>query len=56
VSLLSEHVDRFNEGVRTGEWSRMLLLFADDGELTFSGIPVGPFRGRIQRLHVAYER
>jgi len=29
----SEYVARFNEGVRTGDWSRMLELLADDWEL-----------------------
>ena len=46
MTLLDEHVERFNEGVRTGDWSRMVDQFADDGELVFEGIPVGPFRGR----------
>ena len=46
VRLLHDHVVRFNEGVRTGDWSQMLERFADDGELTFEGVPVGPFRGR----------
>jgi hypothetical protein len=42
----SEYVARFNEGVRTGEWSPMLELVDDEAELEFVGIPVGPFRGR----------
>jgi steroid Delta-isomerase len=46
VSLLDEHVARFNEGVRTGDWSRMLELLADDATLEFEGIPVGPVHGR----------
>jgi steroid delta-isomerase len=46
MTLLEEHVERFNEGVRTGDWSRMLELFTDDAELVFEGIPVGPFHGR----------
>jgi steroid Delta-isomerase len=46
VTLLSDHVERFNDGVRSGDWSGMLELFAEDAELTFSGIPVGPFQGR----------
>jgi steroid delta-isomerase len=43
---LNHYVSRFNEGVRTGDWSRMLELLADDCELEFVGIPVGPFHGR----------
>jgi steroid Delta-isomerase len=42
----SEYVSRFNEGVRTGDWTRMLELLADDCTLRFEGIPVGPFTGR----------
>ena len=51
--MRSEYVARFNEGVRTGDWSRMLELLADDCELEFVGIAVGPFRGR-KAIAVAY--
>jgi steroid Delta-isomerase len=44
--LLAEHVERFNAGVRTGDFEPMLELFADDASLEFRGVPVGPFRGR----------
>ena len=44
--LLDEHVERFNAGVRAGEWSRMLESFGDDAEMEFRGIPVGPFVGK----------
>jgi len=46
VSLLSDYVERFNVGVRSGDWSSMLELVAPDAELEFVGIPVGPFAGR----------
>jgi hypothetical protein len=46
LTLLERHVENFNHGVRTGDWSRLLDLLADDAELEFVGIPVGPFRGR----------
>jgi RimJ/RimL family protein N-acetyltransferase len=46
VRLLHEHVIRFNEGVRTGDWAPMLERFADDAELAFEGVSVGPFHGR----------
>ena len=46
VRLLHDHLIRFNEGVRTGDWAPMLERFADDGELVFEGVPAGPFRGR----------
>jgi len=44
--LLEAHVERFNEGVRTGDYAPMLEQFADDAELSFQGAPVGPFAGR----------
>lgn len=44
--LRDEYVARFNEGVRSGDWSDMLELLHDDAELEFVGIPVGPFHGR----------
>jgi steroid Delta-isomerase len=44
--LLDEHVARFNRGVRTGDFGEMVAAFAEDAELVFEGIPVGPFHGR----------
>jgi steroid Delta-isomerase len=46
VAVLAEYVERFNAGVRSGDWQPMLELLAPDAELEFSGIPVGPFAGR----------
>jgi RimJ/RimL family protein N-acetyltransferase len=46
VRLIHDHVIRFNEGVRTGDWAPMLERFAGDAELAFEGVPVGPFHGR----------
>jgi steroid delta-isomerase len=46
VSLLERHVERFNEGVRTGDFEPMVAAFSRDAELVFEGIPVGPFAGR----------
>jgi hypothetical protein len=46
MSLLHRHVENFNAGVRTGDWSPMLELMTDDVALEFVGIPVGPFSGR----------
>ncbi|MFN2484665.1 MAG: nuclear transport factor 2 family protein [Candidatus Limnocylindria bacterium] len=45
-TLVREHVDRFNTGVRTGDWGPMLERFTDDAELVFEDVPVGPFIGR----------
>jgi steroid Delta-isomerase len=44
--VLEAHVDRFNHGVRTRDFGPMVAAFADDAELVFEGIPVGPFVGR----------
>jgi steroid delta-isomerase len=46
--LFAEHIERFNQGVRTGDFLPMLAGFAPDAELVFDGIPVGPFAGREQ--------
>jgi ketosteroid isomerase-like protein len=44
--LMREHVARFNAAVASGDWAPMLEQFADDAELEFRGLPVGPFSGR----------
>jgi len=46
VSLLDEHVARFNDGVRGGDFGAMVSALAPDAEMRFEGIPVGPFYGR----------
>jgi hypothetical protein len=46
VNLLEEYVERFNAGVRSGDWAPMVELLAPDAALEFEGIPVGPFAGR----------
>lgn len=46
MSALRAHVERFNEGVRTGDFARMVGAFADDAMMVFEGVPVGPFVGR----------
>ena len=46
MSLLDDYVERFNVGVRSGDWEPMLALLAPDALLEFVGIPVGPFAGR----------
>ena len=46
MSLLDDYVERFNAGVRGGDWGPMLALLAPGAELEFTGIPVGPFSGR----------
>jgi hypothetical protein len=49
----SDYVAAFNRGVRTGDWTAMLDLVADDATLEFVGIPVGPFHGRAA-IEAAY--
>jgi hypothetical protein len=44
--LLQEHVERFNDGVRSGDFGPMVAAFSEDAELVFEGIPVGSFAGR----------
>ena len=46
VELLRRHVERFNAGVRGGDFGPMVTGFAEDGELRFEGIGAGPFIGR----------
>ena len=53
LELLAEHVERFNRGVRSGDFSAMVELFADDAALEFEGMPVGPFHGR-EAIAAAY--
>jgi hypothetical protein len=43
--LLEQYVRLHNEGVRTGDFSKLLALFAPDAVTRFKGIGVGPFSG-----------
>jgi steroid Delta-isomerase len=51
--LLREHVERFNAGVRSGDFGPMLENFEDAAEMEFRGIPVGPFIGK-DAIEAAY--
>ena len=53
VELVADHVERFNHGVRSGDFGPMLERFADDSVLEFEGVPVGPFHG-IEAIRTAY--
>ena len=44
--LLREHIERYNAGVRAGDFSGMVAAFSDDAEMRFEGVPAGPFYGR----------
>ncbi|MGZ8695579.1 MAG: nuclear transport factor 2 family protein [Gaiellaceae bacterium] len=46
MQALRDHVDRFNVAVQSGDYEPMLAAYADDAELVFVGVPVGPFHGR----------
>jgi cysteine desulfurase/selenocysteine lyase len=46
AKLFGEHVERFNSGVRTGDFGPMVGHFAPDAILEFIGVPAGPFVGR----------
>ena len=46
MTLLDEHVKRFNAAVHSGDFGPMLENFAEDATMAFEGVPVGPFVGR----------
>ena len=46
TGLFESHVERFNAGVRSGDFAPMLDNFAPDATMAFEGVPVGPFHGR----------
>ena len=53
-SLLETHVERFNCGVRSGDFEPMLAAFAADAEMVFEGAPTEPFLGREAIAGAAY--
>jgi steroid Delta-isomerase len=55
AAVLADHVRRFNEAVRSGEYLAMVAGFAPDAEMSFQGVPVGPFNGR-EAIADAYAR
>ena len=44
----------FGEAVASGRWAAFAERFADDAEMEFVGVPVGPFSGRAA-IAAAYE-
>jgi RimJ/RimL family protein N-acetyltransferase len=54
VALLHDYVMVHNECVRTGQWEPLAEWFADDAELAFQGVRVGPFNGR-EAIAAAYD-
>lgn len=53
--MLREHVRRFNDAVRSGDFSEMIEGFAPSAEMVFEGVPVGPYVGR-EGIADAYRR
>jgi steroid Delta-isomerase len=53
MRLLDDHVRRFNDGVRSGNFGPMAAGFTEDAEMHFEGVPVGPFVGR-EAIAAAY--
>jgi hypothetical protein len=54
VSSLDRYIADHNEAVRSGDWGPFSRWFADDAEVRFEGVRVGPFRGR-EEIRAAYE-
>lgn len=46
TAVLHAHVGRFNDAVRTHDFSEMVDGFVAEAEMKFDGVPVGPFVGR----------
>ncbi|TDU83467.1 SnoaL-like protein [Kribbella voronezhensis] len=40
------HVEAFNQAVTTGAWATFATRFAEDAEMSFPGLPIGPYAGR----------
>ena len=53
ADVLDAHVRRFNDGVRTGDFTAMAAGFTPDAEMAFEGLPAGPFAGR-EAIAAAY--
>ena len=52
--LLHDYVMVHNECVRVGDWQALGDWFAEDAELEFADLPVGPFEGRAD-ITAAYD-
>jgi hypothetical protein len=46
ATVLADHVRRFNDAVRSGDFTDMVDGFAPAAEMSFVGAPAGPFAGR----------
>jgi steroid Delta-isomerase len=54
MSSLDRYIEAHNAAVRSGDWEAFSEWFAEDAEVRFEGVPVGPFRGRDE-IRAAYE-
>ena len=54
MSSIDEYIETHNAAVGSGDWEAFSRWFADDAEVRFEGVPVGPFRGRDE-IRAAYE-
>lgn len=55
IDVLDAHVRRFNEAVRSGDFTEMVQGFTAGAEMVFEGVPIGPFVGR-DAIAEAYAR
>lgn len=46
IDVFFRHVERFNAGVETGDFSAMVQQFAPHAEMVFEGTLTGPYRSR----------
>jgi ketosteroid isomerase-like protein len=49
-----DHVTRFNNAKRSGEWAPLIATFTEDALMSFAGVPAGPYRGRAA-IAAAYD-
>jgi steroid Delta-isomerase len=54
VRSFDRYIETHNAAVRSGDWVTFGEWFADDAEVRFEGVDVGPFRGRDE-IRAAYE-
>ena len=48
-----EHIERFNDAVRSGDYAPFLATFARDAVMRFTNVPVGPYHG-LDAIRRAY--
>ncbi len=56
AALLQQYVERHNLGVRTGSFAKLAELFSPTLQMTFDGLPMGPFVGRTAVIAAFEER